>query len=195
MANLTINREYQLEGCCSKDDTRLDLCSCRVQGQRMYATDGHVLASVPVVAEQADGPVPVEALKAARKAFKRGPASLALTKTRVEIPGGASFPRDDVGPFPKVEKVIKDSAFPYAKDYVTVAVDVGLLVNACKAIGSEKVFLVIHPDTSRTFQPADKPDHPHAGSPLTVYPFNTFGPEPKDQSGPFALVMPLRVDK
>lgn len=107
---MQIARECQIEAAASKDDTRFNLTHLYLDGSTLVATDGHMLAAVPVALDDHDatGYVTREALTTARKVWKRGPTFLLVNGSQA-IPGGATYPRPnmaDVGAFPDWRQIV-----------------------------------------------------------------------------------------
>jgi hypothetical protein len=126
----------QIEQAVGKKDVRYYLneayLQCDDEGMRILATDGHILAVVPVESDepQTEGFISVEALKAGRKA-----GSLTANGS-LSVPSGASFPRpltrDDGAPdakFPDVKRIIPEhSAAP------DVQIDAELIIRLARAL-------------------------------------------------------------
>lgn len=121
---MKIDAGYKIEEGCSTDDREylrhaFTDGNVNAQGEaRMFATDGHILVSVPIEMEKGDVPgfVSSEAIKTARKA-RIGPrdrlAVITLSETTLVVPGSASYcatyPRPvagKIGTFPKAEEII-----------------------------------------------------------------------------------------
>jgi DNA polymerase III sliding clamp (beta) subunit (PCNA family) len=80
------------------------------EGKRLIATNGHVLAIIPVEETDGDvsGPVSRDAIAAARKATKEIPA-VSLTEEHEEVLLGPQFKRTQLTQqFPDVDRVIPD---------------------------------------------------------------------------------------
>ena len=73
---------------------------------RLVATNGHVMAVIPVEVDENDvtGHVPMDAVKAARKVTKRDPYLL-LEATDANVYGDR-YPRGDLGKYPNVDQII-----------------------------------------------------------------------------------------
>lgn len=105
----------------------------------LVATDGGMLAAVPVELDDHDAPgyVTIEAIKAARKAMPRGHARVMANGAQV-IPGGPTYGRpsiEDVGRFPDWRRVVPampDGAQP------DIAINADLLAALQDALHSGK---------------------------------------------------------
>lgn len=173
---MKINKTYKLEAACTKDSTRPGIMQPFIQNGRAIATDGKMFASVDITTEDGEEvegkKIPVDALKAARKATLKlfTESHLTLTETHCTVLSGASFPVEHVDAVvPKVAEIVlcrlskEDASF-------SVSLDISLLERLSQALGSEKVTLCFK----------------DASSPITVYPNET----PKDA---FGLLMPIRT--
>lgn len=82
-----------------------------VERQRIVATDGHILAIVPIETDEGDasGPIPTEAIKAARKMYRHTPDAMGVFKANgaIAFPNGYTIPRPDgIGEFPDVDRLV-----------------------------------------------------------------------------------------
>jgi len=176
---MKISKLHKLESACSKDETRPTITQPFVQGGRAIATDGRILASVPI--ETADGEdveekrIPIDALKAARKAtLKMYPdATLTLGEKSCSLPNGASYPvlhpEYEGSRIPRVAEIVSAKL---TKEDATfhVTLDLSLLERLSEAIGCQKVTLCFK----------------DAKSIITVLPY--------DANGAFGLLMPMRTE-
>ena len=94
---------------------------------KLVATDGHILAVVPIELDDGDtaGPVYADALKASRKT-KEGTL---LANGSLQIPGGAEFPRPENGHFPDWRRII-----PEHDAIADICLDAQQIINLAKAI-------------------------------------------------------------
>lgn len=168
---------YLVEQAVSKDETRrIASAHLDVEGKRVLATDGRILASVPVEVTTFDrsGPVPAAALSAARK----GDVS---ARRRLIGCGDALYRRGEDGHFPPVRPVLPK--FQRGDEgTVTVALDPRLLLALAQAIG-----VGTHGGVTLTFQPA-----PHAGRMLDAVLVLNDGSSSKDDGAAFGVLMPRR---
>lgn len=175
---MKISKLHKLEAACSKDETRPSITQPFIQGGRAIATDGRILASVPIETvegeEVEDKRIPIDALKAARKAtLKMYPgATLTLGEKNCTLPNGAVYPvlhPEQKGRLPKVAEIVsaklnrEDAAF-------SVTLDLALLERLSEAIGCQKVTLCFKDNKSI----------------ITVLPYDT--------NGAFGLLMPMRTE-
>lgn len=145
--------QYFPEESASRDETRAHLIHPHldVAGKRLVATDGHMLACIPVTIEPGDiaGSIPREALREARSvASKRGVNAPYLNRNgrKEKLPrvragkklldtGGAIYRRPAPTTFPHWEALLP-KVEPGQKGTVTIGVNPNLLVRAAKAIGA-----------------------------------------------------------
>lgn len=169
---MRIARRYELDRVVSTEETRPGLQSISLQNGKAIATDGHVLAVVPV---QMDGDkvdrLSADLLAKARKATSKKDEDIILAN----LNGTATLKDGSVLPntypderFPNWENVVPDPA----SETFAIGVDVDLLVSACKAIGNTKV--VLHFST------------PQRAMRLTVN-------DNTDSNEAWAIVMPCRI--
>ncbi len=106
---MQLDKSLKIEGIVSSDVSRPHISAMHLDAAKrvLVATNGHMLASVPVTVDTDDhaGPVTVEALKAARKSAGKGDPIL-LVNGAQQIPGGASFPRPSGFTFPPYEAIL-----------------------------------------------------------------------------------------
>lgn len=105
---------------------------------KLVATDGKILAIVPVGAKEGEsGCISPEALKAARKLGGEIAVNEFLT-----VADGTQFPKPDGGMFPKWRQVL-----PQPKGQtLTIGINPSLLMRLAEAIGAETVQLTIDID-------------------------------------------------
>jgi hypothetical protein len=144
---MKINKSHKLESAVSKDDTRAAIMQPFVQGGRCIATDGRMLASVPIETEEGEEvegkKIPLDALKAARKASGKLWPDMFFTfsETHCSILGGASFPLHHIDvAAPKVAEIVS-SKLEREDATFSVTLDVDLLKKLSEALGTERVTL------------------------------------------------------
>jgi hypothetical protein len=170
---------HKLESACSKDDTRAAIMQPFIQNGRCIATDGKMLASVPIEAEEGEEvegkKIPLDAIKAARKASGKLWLDMPFTfsETHCSILGGASFPLHHVDVVsPRVAEIVS-SKLEKEEAAFCVTLDVDLLKRLSEALGTEKITLCFKDDKSV----------------ITVLPS---GLENRDNKA-FGLLMPIRT--
>ena len=136
---MILKRELEPERCVSGDATRLHLCNLHldVDAKRLCATDGHCLVVVPVEVQSGDtsGFVTPAALKAARKAGKKGDTALGCNGS-LAIPNGAIFPRpSDSAQFPPWRQIVPQGK-PGDVGTMTFGFNARLLLEVAKGIGA-----------------------------------------------------------
>ena len=180
MKNIKLLKTQKIESAASKDSNRPAICSPFIRDGRLVATDGKILASIPIEGIEPEDQtelegkkLPIEALKAARKVGGNREENSRLNVTddnRCEVAGGASFPLPELLPeAPKVAEIVsaklnrEDAAF-------SVTLDLALLERLSEAIGCQKVTLCFKDNKSI----------------ITVLPY--------DANGAFGLLMPMRTE-
>lgn len=176
---MKIAKIHKLESAVSKDDTRPAIMQPFVQGGRAIATDGKILASVPIETEEGEDveerKIPLEALKAARKASgKLWPDMLlTFTETHCQILGGASFPLHHTElRAPRVAEIIS-AKLEKEEATFSVTLDVDLLKRLSEALGAEA--LTLHFKDSNSIVTVIPSDHKNA------------------ENKSFGLLMPIRI--
>ena len=145
---MKFEKRHKIESAvASKKDYREKLQDCYldVEKPRLLATDGHILAIVPVETGEHDttGYISVEALTSQRKATGKKVEHVELAcNGSVALPDGRTFPREDYGIYPNVDSVLPK---PESRNF-HVALNADLLHRLADAIGSEVV--VLHFDTT-----------------------------------------------
>lgn len=144
---MKLSKIHKLESAVSKDDTRPGIMQPFIQGGRCIATDGKILASVPIQAEEGEEvegkKIPLDAIKAGRKASgKLWPdIPLTFTETHCSILGGASFPLHHVDvQVPRVAEIVS-AKLEREEATFSVTIDVDLLKRLSEALGTEKLTL------------------------------------------------------
>ena len=199
MASYMIDRNHKPEVCASKDQARGNLAHpwCDPQAGRIYATDGHMLVSIPApvdmdtgLGECKAGPVSGDLLKAGRKAApKRQGGRLALSGDRSTLSGVSMSAPSPVGNYPNVDQVIP-RFLPGEDGTVSIPLDVGLLKKICEAIGDDKVILTVKVSDLDDARP-ESSNLPHAvRGPILVKRVNAEG-----VGDAFGLLMPVSADK
>ena len=176
---MKIAKIHKLEAAVSKDDTRASIMQPFIQSGRAIATDGKILASIPIETEEGEEvegkKIPLDAIKAARKASGKLWADMPFTfsETHCSILGGASFPLHHVDvKAPKVAEIVlaklekEEAAF-------SVTLDIDILKRLSEALGTEKITLNFKDEKSI----------------ITVLPS---GLENRDNKA-FGLLMPIRT--
>ena len=177
---MEISKTARIEKVMSKDDTRFNICNGNLeQGDDgtpvLVATNGHVLAVCPVVADESEfGPITSAAIVHGRKvARSRGSCAVQLKANgKYEFPDGSSLPLPDsseVTEFPNWRQVMPD----HSKNEVAlkVALNPKLLLELADAIDSKTGVVLEFIDD---------------GSAVKVTPTSA------DGVGNFGVIMPIR---
>lgn len=182
---MKLPKNCKIESAVSKDKTRHSITEpyldIRESGSRMVATDGKILAVVPVETTPDDisGYVSAEALKASRKG--RQVESVIRCNGALETWDGASYPRPDLGTYPKVDQVIPKNEPTHIKKRVAVKLDSTLLSKLASAIGTEGVVMEMLWDSQDET----------VSDPIIVKPASTNGCRPASPEA-FGVLMPMR---
>lgn len=141
---MKIPSNYKPELCASRDETRPAINGCQLIGNRIVATDGRRLVSIPVETEDGDtdGKIPVNVLVSARAQAKRnkrrgdsGDASISANgklKFKSEF-GLIEVDRESVN-YPNITQVI-----PKTYGAHSISLNVELLYGVAKALGSDNI--------------------------------------------------------
>ena len=170
-ATMKINKNYKIENCTSRDETRIGITCLNVTDGWMTATDGRMLTCIPVEMEEGDvnGNISTAAFKAARKDSHKGQTVNLKANGNIKTEEGAEFPRPDVQ-FPVASsKSVIEGASKNVTQY-KVALDVSLLLRIAQGLGGETVTL--------TFAENNEPIHIQANN-------------RKDDA--FAILMPVKI--
>lgn len=171
---MKINSRYKMESCVlGNEPTRPALQMILVTKRHAVATDGKILAVVPIETEKEDafGYLPPKVLTAARKVDKKQDEIEIRANGAFILSDGTSFPRPDdelVGSYPKLAGVVSVIREP---EIFSVAFDASLLSDLCSALGTSEVTL--------SFADGDR-------KAIRVRPTKV------DEEGPWGLLMPQR---
>lgn len=146
---MKIKKSYKLEEACSTDATREGICEPWIEsngesaklvigiGPRAIATDGKILAVVPVELQHEDtgNRIALKALKESRKAggSKAEHAFVSLGNAASIATGGAHYPVTQYEP-PRMAGIVPEMGRP---DGVKIRLDASLLFRLAKALGSQ----------------------------------------------------------
>jgi hypothetical protein len=182
MKTIKILKAHKVESAVSKDTNRPAICSPFIRDGRLVATDGKILASIPIEGLEPEQGVelegkklPTEALKAARKVGGNREENSRLNVTddnRCEVAGGASFLLPELLPeAPKVAEIVSARKHPDEDDAFAVTLDVALIARLSEALGDQNITFIFT-----------------KGEPLRMV---TMLPE--SRNGAFGLIMPRRT--
>ncbi len=183
MKTLKLLKSQKIESAASKDQNRPAICSPFIRDGRLVATDGKILASIPIEnlepeaqAELEGKKLPIEALKAARKVGGAREENSHLNVTednRCEVAGGASFPLPELLPeAPFLGAILPARKHPDEEDAFAVTLDVALIARLSEALGDNNVTFI--------FTKGD------AMKMVTML--------PESRNGSFGLIMPRRTN-
>lgn len=183
MKTLKLLKANKVESAVSKDGTRTAINHPFIRDGRLIATDGRILASVPIEglepeaqAELEGKKLPIEALKAARKVGGTREENSRLNLTddnRCEVAGGASFPLPEQLPeAPFLGAILPARKHPDEEDAFAVTLDVALITRLSEALGDQNITFI--------FTKGD------AMKMVTML--------PESRNGAFGLIMPRRTN-
>ena len=167
---MEINRKYKLEKAVSKDPMRENLQNIFITGDKAIATDGYIMAVVPIKAEDSDTPglLSPDALKLGRKSMPKGfdEIRIALDGNQ-KLQGGTVLPRPEGEKPQRLQSILSDAQ---KKRKFKFGINVSLLNDLSNAIGADEVVLEL-----------SAPDKAILVRPL------------KDNEGEKGIIMPVRV--
>jgi len=148
---MLIEKAHQIDAVVSSDATRPALCHVFVDENKAYASDGHVVAQVPVEIEIDDKTssclVPAEAFAISRSlnGGKTGQHQMLLTEEGVTLPSGWRHP---AMVFDSKYLVTMRGAFPSRnkKPVASMCINTKRLATLAKALGEDVVTLRLHDD-------------------------------------------------
>lgn len=196
---MKIPTEYKLEAVICKDPARMginrgaEICDVdTVTGAAtLVATDGHVLAAVPIRLEEdpgkLSGPVSAEALTRARKLAKSAKvceSDVKVSTVAYTFSDGSTAPRTlptEGQEFPDWHQIVEGTPTPDAPGSFELAFDLSLLCNLAEALGDRKGTLVL---TVRP-EPPDTKQANEVVAPIHVQLIH-------GDSKAFGLLMPVR---
>ncbi len=168
---MEINRKYKLEKAVSLDETQTSLTNIFVTRRHAAATNGHILAIVPVVSDKSDkkGWLSPEALRLGRKVTPKAFDAVQITLDGKQIlSDGTAITRPDrnVKP-PSLYKILRNA---HKKRKIRFGINVSFLKDLADSLGSEQVILEMStPDQSILVRPL------------------------RDSNGEVGLIMPVKV--
>lgn len=143
---MQIPKECKIEKACDPKARRYPgMRHARLVGDNLVASDGRVIAVVPVIERDegdTDGYISVEALAAARKASGhwRGRDAVVLANSELTVPGaGVKMLRPKESEYPNWAAVLPDKG----RGKLRIGLNAKLLHNLADALGSEVLWLEI----------------------------------------------------
>jgi hypothetical protein len=137
---MQIDKQYKLEKAVSKDQSRENMQNIWTTKHHAFATNGTILAAVPVTNEKDDttGWLTPECLKLARRGVNGSDAIAISLNGQMTIPGGMTLPRPTESRFPHIFRLLRHAL---SNRKVRFALNAGHLRNLSEAIGSEEVII------------------------------------------------------
>ena len=177
---MKIHKNVQIEKAASNDDTRKILCNPWLDGSNLVATNGRILAVIPIEKSDhdTDGIIPSAALKEARK-IKQDQVEINANGcvTYSNKNGSFTLEREKDVTFPNYKQLIVNANDH--KKYIKIALDVDLLINLAAALGGKNDQVNIEIPLNEEGLPLN-----HAFKVTPLIP---------SQAGAFGLLMPCRI--
>ncbi len=161
---IKIDRRYRLEKAVSKDENRVALQHVKIEGNRAIATDGHILADVPIKRGKSGKRNRLLKYKAWKKLVAKEKKSYETEFIE------SDFTEDLPIPYPNWKKVVPDG-FSHKFE---LGINARLLYNLSQALGEDRVRLSIDQSSSKVA--------------ILVEPFES------ESSGEKGLIMPVRIE-
>lgn len=168
---MQIERRFKIEKAVSTDPTRENLQNVFISRRHAMATDGKILAIVPVTCEKDDeaGSLTPEALKLARKVSGKGLDSVCIGLNGAQIlPDGTVMQRPSDHKPPRIFHLLRKA---YQGKYYRIGINAGYLKDLADALGSEELVLECGNPTEA----------------VMVHPL-------KQEEGCVGLIMPIRLN-
>jgi hypothetical protein len=145
---MQIDRSYKIEKCVSADPNRENLGNIFVTKRHAMATNGTVLAIVPVVSDDVDtsGLMSADALKAARKLTpaREGAIHIGLNGSQ-QLRDGTKIPRPKDHKQPRIFHLLRHA---HKDRQYKIGLNASMLKTLADALGSEEVVLEFGTSTS-----------------------------------------------
>jgi DNA polymerase III sliding clamp (beta) subunit (PCNA family) len=168
---MQIDRKFKIEKAVSTDPTRENLQNVFVSRRHAMATDGKILAIVPVQCDKDDeaGSLTPEALKLARKVSGKGldPIRIGLNGAQILSDGTVMTRPDECKP-PRIFHLLRKA---YQGKYYRIGINAAYLKDLADALGSEELVLECGNSTEA----------------VMVHPLN-------QEEGCVGLIMPIRLN-
>lgn len=150
--------ECKIESATSTDKHRWTMndpfLDCTPEQPIMVATDGYIMAVVPVEAtKEEQGFLTATALKAARKLARKSDTAELTCNGSFTLTDGSTLPRptehsEGKGPFIQYQNVLNSVVRPDRPSIVRIGLNAALLMRLAEALGTEELVLDI--ETSNT---------------------------------------------
>jgi len=165
-----IERKFKIEKCVSTDPSRTNLQNIYISRRHALATNGRILAIVPVQVQEDDetGPLTPDALKHARKVSSKGLDSVQIVLNGAQVlPDGTIMNRPDGEKPPHTFRILRDAQ---SNRKYRIGINADYLKDLADALGSEELSLEIGDPNST----------------ILVRPVHS-------ESGTVGLIMPVRL--
>ena len=169
---MQIERKYKIEKCVSTDESRPNLNNIYISRRHAMATNGRILAIVPVQVQEDDetGWLSPEALKHARKVSAKGLDSVQIVLNGAQVlSDGTIMNRPDGENPPHTFRILRDA---HSNRKYRIGVNAHYLNDLSDALGNEELILEIGDPNSA----------------ILVRPVH-------GEQGTVGLLMPIRINK
>jgi hypothetical protein len=167
---MQIDRSYKLEKCVSTDPNRENLGNIFVTKRHCMATNGTVLALVPITSEPEDttGLLSADALKAGRKltTAREGSINIGLNGSQ-QLRDGTRIPRPTNVKQPRIFHLLRGA---HRERQYKIGINATMLKMLADALGSEELVLEFATSTSAILV---TPKHPTDGAVGLIMPIRT----------------------
>ncbi len=139
---MQIDKRYKIEKAVSTDSNRESLQNVFVSKRHALATDGRILAIVPVTTDGEDEPgwMSPDALKHARKVSGKGLDSIRIGLNGAQIlPDGTTMQRPEKHNPPRVFSLLRKA---HQGKYYKIGINAAYLKNLADSLGSEELVLM-----------------------------------------------------
>ena len=153
---MRIDKKYHLDKAVSRDPSRESLQNIWTSQRHAFATNGRILAAVPIDQERNDtsGWLTPEALKLARRASKASDSIVISLNGQMNIPGGVTLPRPTVNRFPHVFRLLRSA---FSNRTVRIGLNASYLKDLADSIGSDEIVMeVAKPDDVILIRPVQE---------------------------------------
>jgi hypothetical protein len=194
---MRFEKKFKVHKACSNESFRPALCSVRFTGKRLVATDGDILAVVPVISNESDkdtpNNIPAEAIQKAVSGYKKIEAEVysngsieVKNQTKAsEQPSWSRFEKVNEK-YPAYPRLVVKAKKVAEKPLFKVALNVSMLSRLAEAMGTKTVTLSF-----------DQHDFEECENFLSYQNQISVEPGPKDKrenNESYGLIMPIRLN-
>lgn len=151
---MQLDKKYRIEKAVSTETSRENLQNIWITRHHAFATDGHILAAVPITTEKVDteGWLTTDALKLARKAKGTDTLSIELNGCQ-KLSDGTMLIRPTENKFPAIQGILMGA---FRSRAFRIAFNASYLKDLADALGTEEIILEISkPDEAILVRPKE----------------------------------------